>query len=206
METLCLFIESLCRVLRTALSNVPVQRACPRVCWNLLDSACAAVCLSSTQISSCDRDVMVMRFAPEVDCCHLDMPRDLHLRCKSVGRGAVSPLEGFGAEEWVVFERALVVRDLFTGGTRTFHSTPDAQAFRAALYQQYGAALRNPSGLFYLSPCASHPPRLPLCTASSLSCPCASGPHCCPGCVRCQTWRLTVRQSALQCGRVCLPC
>ena len=52
---------------------------------------------------------------------------------------AVAPLEGYGAHEWVCFERALVVRDLFTGGTRTFHSTPDAQDFRAALYQQYGA-------------------------------------------------------------------
>lgn len=49
----------------------------------------------------------------------------------------VSPLEGYGPDEWVVFERALVVRDLFTGGTRTFHSTHDAQDFRASLYQQY---------------------------------------------------------------------
>ena len=51
---------------------------------------------------------------------------------------AVSPLEGYEAHEWVCFERALVVRDLFTGGTRTFHSQPDARNFRAALYQQYG--------------------------------------------------------------------
>jgi hypothetical protein len=51
---------------------------------------------------------------------------------------AVSPLEGFKAHEWVCFERALVVRDLFTGGVRTFFSTADAQHFRARLYQHYG--------------------------------------------------------------------
>ena len=51
---------------------------------------------------------------------------------------AVAPLEGFEAHEWVCFERALVVRDLFTGGVRTFFSTADAQHFRARLYQHYG--------------------------------------------------------------------
>lgn len=56
---------------------------------------------------------------------------------------AVAPLEGYEPHEWVVFERALVVRDLFTGGTRTFHSTKDAQDFRAALYQQYGEQTLN---------------------------------------------------------------
>jgi len=53
---------------------------------------------------------------------------------------AVSPLEGFKAHEWVCFERALVVRDLFTGGVRTFFSTADAQHFRTRLYQHYGAS------------------------------------------------------------------
>jgi len=52
---------------------------------------------------------------------------------------AVSPLEGFKTHEWVCFERALVVRDLFTGGVRTFFSTADAQHFRTRLYQHYGA-------------------------------------------------------------------
>ncbi len=65
-----------------------------------------------------------------------------------------------------MFERALVVRDLFTGGTRTFHSTPDAQAFRAALYQQYGAALRNPYGLFI---CPLAPATLPVCRCALLA-------------------------------------
>ena len=41
--------------------------------------------------------------------------------------------------EWVCFERALVVRDIFTGGGRTFQSTQHAQAFRAGLYMRYGA-------------------------------------------------------------------
>lgn len=49
----------------------------------------------------------------------------------------ISPLEGFAAHEWVVFERALVVRDIFTGGGRVFHSTSDAQDFRRDLYRQY---------------------------------------------------------------------
>jgi hypothetical protein len=62
-----------------------------------------------------------------------------HLKPLRFG-AAVAPLEGYGAHEWVCFERALVVRDLFTGGTRTFHTVPDAQDFRAALYQQYGEA------------------------------------------------------------------
>ena len=51
---------------------------------------------------------------------------------------AVSPLEGFGRREWVCFERALVVRDMFTGGERTFLTQSDAQAFRAMIYAQHG--------------------------------------------------------------------
>ena len=53
--------------------------------------------------------------------------------------GAVSPLEGYGPREWVCFQRALVVRDSFAGGERTFLTTEDAQAFRARIYQQHGA-------------------------------------------------------------------
>jgi hypothetical protein len=48
------------------------------------------------------------------------------------------PLEGVPADEWVVFDRALIVRDLFTGGTRTFTNSADARAFRAEVYRQYG--------------------------------------------------------------------
>lgn len=51
---------------------------------------------------------------------------------------AVSPLEGFGRQEWVCFERALVVRDMFLGGERTFLSQEDARAFRSMIYAQYG--------------------------------------------------------------------
>jgi hypothetical protein len=50
----------------------------------------------------------------------------------------VSPLEGFGQREWVCFERALVVRDMFLGGERTFLSQEDARAFRSMIYAQYG--------------------------------------------------------------------
>ena len=46
------------------------------------------------------------------------------------------------------FERALVVRDLFTGGVRTFFSTADAQHFRSRLYQHYGAP-RVPGSVRY---------------------------------------------------------
>lgn len=51
---------------------------------------------------------------------------------------AVSPLEGFGPREWVCFERALVVRDMFLGGERTFLSQEDAREFRSMIYAQYG--------------------------------------------------------------------
>ncbi len=56
----------------------------------------------------------------------------VHVRC-----AAASPLEGYEPHEWVSFERAMVVRDIFTGGVRTFLSTEDAQAFRASMYKQY---------------------------------------------------------------------
>jgi len=52
---------------------------------------------------------------------------------------AAAPLEGLAPGEWACFERALVVRDIFTGGVRTFLSREDAQAFRAQLYAQHGA-------------------------------------------------------------------
>lgn len=57
-------------------------------------------------------------------------------------------LEGYEPHEWVSFERALVVRDIFTGGVRTFLSRDDARAFRSLLYKQYGGGpwhLRRPA-------------------------------------------------------------
>ena len=54
--------------------------------------------------------------------------------------GAAAPLEGLAPGEWACFERALVVRDIFTGGVRTFLSREDAQAFRAQIYAQHGAS------------------------------------------------------------------
>ena len=62
----------------------------------------------------------------------------VHISC-----AAASPLEGYEPHEWVSFERALVVRDIFTGGVRTFLSTEDAQAFRASMYKQYSKLQRN---------------------------------------------------------------
>lgn len=48
------------------------------------------------------------------------------------------PLEGIQEDDWVMFDRVLIVRDLFTGGKRSFTYSGDAQAFRAAVYKQYG--------------------------------------------------------------------
>ena len=60
---------------------------------------------------------------------------------KPVCLPAASALEGYDPNEWVAFERALVVRDIFTGGVKTFLSTQDAQAFRALIYKQYSEYL-----------------------------------------------------------------
>ena len=51
---------------------------------------------------------------------------------------AASPLEGFGNTTWVCFQRALVVRDIFTGGKRTFFSREDARDFRGRIYARNG--------------------------------------------------------------------
>ncbi|EIE21972.1 hypothetical protein COCSUDRAFT_66769 [Coccomyxa subellipsoidea C-169] len=56
----------------------------------------------------------------------------------SVWDQILSPLEGFGRREWVCFERALVVRDMFLGGERTFLNQEDARAFRSMIYALYG--------------------------------------------------------------------
>lgn len=54
---------------------------------------------------------------------------------------AASPLEGFNNGTWVCFQRALVVRDTFAGGRRTFFSQQDAQDFRARMYARNGDLL-----------------------------------------------------------------
>lgn len=51
---------------------------------------------------------------------------------------AVSPLEGTSPGEWLVFESVLIVRDIFTGGARSFDTQQDAREFRSLVYQQYG--------------------------------------------------------------------
>jgi hypothetical protein len=55
-----------------------------------------------------------------------------------VCRLAVSPLEGTSPGEWLVFESVLIVRDIFTGGARSFDNQQDAREFRSLVYQQYG--------------------------------------------------------------------
>eukprot|EP01026_Neomeris_dumetosa_P004514 TRINITY_DN1120_c0_g1_i7.p1 TRINITY_DN1120_c0_g1~~TRINITY_DN1120_c0_g1_i7.p1 ORF type:complete len:345 (-),score=39.36 TRINITY_DN1120_c0_g1_i7:207-1241(-) len=49
-----------------------------------------------------------------------------------------SPLQGLPSDEWICFERALVIRDVYTGGKRTFQTTEYAQQFRREIYEQYG--------------------------------------------------------------------
>ena len=63
--------------------------------------------------------------------------------------GAAAPLEGLAPGEWACFERALVVRDIFTGGVRTFLSREDAQAFRAQIYAQHGARWEGRAGTWH---------------------------------------------------------
>ncbi|CAL8471513.1 g11055 [Coccomyxa elongata] len=65
-------------------------------------------------------------------------PLMMQQEADSVWDQILSPLEGFGPREWVCFERALVVRDMFLGGERTFLSQEDARAFRSMIYAQYG--------------------------------------------------------------------
>jgi hypothetical protein len=50
------------------------------------------------------------------------------------------PLDGVSADEWLMFDTVLIVRDLFTGGNRSFSSSTDARGFRAAVYNHYGEA------------------------------------------------------------------
>lgn len=57
---------------------------------------------------------------------------------------AAAPLEGLATGEWACFERALVVRDIFTGGVRTFLSREDAQAYRSQIHAQHGTRFAGP--------------------------------------------------------------
>ncbi|GLI68019.1 hypothetical protein VaNZ11_012320 [Volvox africanus] len=47
-------------------------------------------------------------------------------------------LSGFDRDTWYVFERVLIVKDLATGGGRTFLNFADAREFRGLIYRQYG--------------------------------------------------------------------
>lgn len=80
------------------------------------------------------------RFAPCV--CRRAPLRRVSLAAPAPAPSAAMPLEGVPPNEWVVFERVLIVRDVFTGGSRTFASAADAHEFRAAVYAHYGAPLR----------------------------------------------------------------
>ncbi|KAL4853094.1 hypothetical protein ACK3TF_005878 [Chlorella vulgaris] len=48
-----------------------------------------------------------------------------------------APLEGYAPGAWVAFDRVMVVKDIYTGGVRTFLDTKDAHLFRKMLYAQH---------------------------------------------------------------------
>jgi hypothetical protein len=54
------------------------------------------------------------------------------------GRQLQQPLLGARPGEWLVFERALVVRDKSVGAKRSFQNAADGRAFRTAVYRAYG--------------------------------------------------------------------
>lgn len=64
----------------------------------------------------------------------------------------------------VAFETVMVVRDLFTGGKRSFATTADAREFRAKVYAAHG--LRLPSQ----AP-GSKPPQVSHCVSRPLRTP-----------------------------------
>ena len=51
---------------------------------------------------------------------------------------AEQALEGIASNEWVCFEKALVVNDLPSGGIQSFFSRGDAQSFRDLVYANHG--------------------------------------------------------------------
>ena len=58
-----------------------------------------------------------------------------------------SPLEGddsAAASSWLLLERTIVPRDVFTGGRRTFHMPAAAAAWRATFHEAAGVALPPP--------------------------------------------------------------
>ena len=56
---------------------------------------------------------------------------------------AAAPLEGYPPTAWVAFDRVMVVKDVYTGGVRTFLARQDAHLFRKMLYAQ-ASARRGP--------------------------------------------------------------
>ena len=48
------------------------------------------------------------------------------------------PLEGYDRTQWICLEHAMVVKDTFTGGVRTFLNREDAHLFRRMMYAQFG--------------------------------------------------------------------
>lgn len=57
---------------------------------------------------------------------------------------AEQALEGTASNEWVCFEKALVVNDLPSGGIQSFFSRGDAQSFRDLVYANHGTYQKAP--------------------------------------------------------------
>ena len=66
---------------------------------------------------------------------------------------AAAPLEGYPPTAWVAFDRVMVVKDVYTGGVRTFLARQDAHLFRKMLYAQ--ASPPPPGGRVGLDSCHS---------------------------------------------------
>jgi len=60
----------------------------------------------------------------------------LHPLSPTLQPRAAAPLEGIPPDTWVALDRVLVVKDIFTGGVRTFLDRRDAHLYRKMLYAQ----------------------------------------------------------------------
>ncbi len=84
---------------------------------------------------------------------------------------AGAPLEGYSPSTWVAFDRVLVVKDIYTGGVRTFLSREDAHLYRKMLYAQVGPQRARQHGTIPLPPDVRHRRRLRLPACSFTSAP-----------------------------------
>lgn len=83
------------------------------------------------------------RHAAHAPRCQLQQP---HMMAPLPPCRAAAPLEGIPPDTWVALDRVLVVKDIFTGGVRTFLDRRDAHLYRKILYAQVGAEVVGVGG------------------------------------------------------------